>query len=582
MLKVDGNWAEFEEEIATEAHQFTETEADTELTLLHHIHPQVTAEENTYLKNMSDAEEIKRVVFELNGDGACGPDGFTGHFYQSCWEIIGADLVGFVKGRNISENVLLAQEIIIDIEKRGKPANVVIKLDMAKAYDRVNWKFLVQVLEQMGFDANVMDMIWRVVANKWYSILINGQSHGFFHSTRGVKQGDPLSLTLFILAAEVLSRALNHLFYNPDFKSFGRPKWSENLNHLAYADDTIIFAAADRQSLKLIVGVVEEAIGLARGQFPVMTKNTLWSNFMWNKYYKRYRPQVVKWKGGSQVWKMMLQARDNIDQKIWWEPMCGQASLWFDNWTQLGTLYDIIPTNQDLDPTLDEVNQLTLNGRGNENMMLELFNNEVCEHVQKALGDYQVSEERDMPWWVSNPKGKFSVGSAWEILRNRNDPQEGIMNIWEKGIPFKVSFLVWRIWPQRIPIGEVRIRNRIIDSTLCGCCENNAQESFNHLFFFCPDANFLWRWFRGAAGLQGSFIQLRQTIYRWWNEECVTKARPLYKAVPASIMWQLWKKRNVVKHGGKMSKHSTMMEVNRNIYLIALYKYPWLTGMPKT
>jgi len=93
-----------------------------------------------------------------------------------------------VKGRNISENVLLAQEIIGDIGKRGKPANVVIKLDMAKAYDRVNWRFLVRVLEKMGFDANVVDLIWRLVANNWYSILINGKAHGFFHSTRGVNK----------------------------------------------------------------------------------------------------------------------------------------------------------------------------------------------------------------------------------------------------------------------------------------------------------------------------------------------------------------------------------------------------------
>lgn len=77
------------------------------------------------------------------------------------------------------------------------------------------------------------------MANNWYSILINGQAYGFFHSIRGVKQGDPLSLTLFILTAEVLSKALNNLFVHNDFKSFGMPKWSENLNHFVYVDDTI-------------------------------------------------------------------------------------------------------------------------------------------------------------------------------------------------------------------------------------------------------------------------------------------------------------------------------------------------------
>ncbi|XP_059315792.1 secreted RxLR effector protein 78-like [Lycium ferocissimum] len=153
--------------------------------------------------------------------------------------LISANQSGFVKGRCIIENVLLTQEVVSDIRLRGKPANVVLKLDMAKAYDRVSWDFLARVLRKMGFAEVFIDMIWRLIANNWYSVLFNGQASGFFHSTRGVKQGDPLSPALFILFAEVLSRALNSLFEDNGFRSYGMPKWSANLNHLAYADDTI-------------------------------------------------------------------------------------------------------------------------------------------------------------------------------------------------------------------------------------------------------------------------------------------------------------------------------------------------------
>lgn len=86
-------------------------------------------------------------------------------------------------------------------------------------------------------------------------MLINGQSHGFFHSTRWVKQGDPLSPALFILPAEVLSRALNSLFEDDLFQGFWMPKWSANINHLAYADDTIIFASTNRYSLGKIMSI---------------------------------------------------------------------------------------------------------------------------------------------------------------------------------------------------------------------------------------------------------------------------------------------------------------------------------------
>jgi len=133
-----------------------------------------------------------------------------------------------------------------------------IKLDMSKAYDRVNWRFLIKVMEKMGFNSFVTDKVWRLVANNWYSVLINGQAYGFFHSSRGVKQGDPLSPALFILAAEVLSRALNNLFHNQDFTRYGMPKWSDDINHLAYADDTVIFVSAEKKSLDLVM----ERLGL--------------------------------------------------------------------------------------------------------------------------------------------------------------------------------------------------------------------------------------------------------------------------------------------------------------------------------
>lgn len=110
----------------------------------------------------------------------------------------------------------------------------------------------------MGFSNEVVDIIKRLIANNWYSIMLNGQCHGFFHSTRGVKQGDPLSPTLFIILDDVLSRVLNSLFEEGQFVGYGLPKWSYNLNHLAYANDTIIFASAQKYSLERIMSTLQE------------------------------------------------------------------------------------------------------------------------------------------------------------------------------------------------------------------------------------------------------------------------------------------------------------------------------------
>ena len=64
---------------------------------------------------------------------------------------------GFVKARSIIENVLVTQEIVTNIKKRGKPTNVVIKLDLSKAYDRVSWFFIMKVLRKMWFSNDFVD-----------------------------------------------------------------------------------------------------------------------------------------------------------------------------------------------------------------------------------------------------------------------------------------------------------------------------------------------------------------------------------------------------------------------------------------
>lgn len=125
--------------------------------------------------------------------------------------IISSNQSRFVKGRCIIKIALLTQEIVTSIKKRGKSVNVILKLDMTVAYDRVSWLYLTKVLWKNEI---FIDLIWRLLTNNWYSILINDQSHGSFHSSRGVKQGDSLFPALFTLASKTLSRALNALLYD--------------------------------------------------------------------------------------------------------------------------------------------------------------------------------------------------------------------------------------------------------------------------------------------------------------------------------------------------------------------------------
>lgn len=86
--------------------------------------------------------------------------------------------------------------------------------------------------------------------------MINGQAHDFIQSSRDLKKEDSLSPTLFIIVAEVLSRGLNSLHKDPTFKGYGLLKWSPEVNHLSYADDTILFCSGDRVSIIKMMSIL--------------------------------------------------------------------------------------------------------------------------------------------------------------------------------------------------------------------------------------------------------------------------------------------------------------------------------------
>lgn len=114
------------------------------------------------------------------------------------------------------------------------------------------------------------------------------------------------------------------------------------------------------------------------------------------------------------------------------------------------------------------------------------------------------------------------------------------------------------------------------------CCDTLSHETFGHLFFVCPIAIRLWTSYAAVAGLQGLFLNLKDTIIKWWKTQCVDKLKPLYRVVPAFILWQIWKRRNNLKHDCQMSVYCMEMEINRNIHCLAISRYPWLRNLPTT
>ncbi|XP_060190319.1 uncharacterized protein LOC132619425 [Lycium barbarum] len=448
-----GTWLDTEEEIAQEAirffsDQFKEENIPTDFSMLDKIPKMVTEEQNQQLYEMPDEVEVKRVVFGLNGDSAGGPDGFTGRFFQACWEIIANDLV------NIVRSFFCGHELP---RIRGKPANVVIKFDMAKAYDRISWLFLTKVLRRMGFGEFTIDMVFRVISNNWYSILINGQPHGFFKSSRGVKQGDPLSPTLFILAAECLSRALNALHTEADYKEYGMQKWSPYSMpiHLLSACDppSGVLAQIHRLFAKFFwsnsVGNsskhwetwttlchLQEEGGMgfrslqdiskalfAKLWWNMRTKQSLWRTFMSNKYLKKFHAVIAPSGLGTYVWKKMIKHRDEMEHEIWWK----------------------LQQDFECDPTIILVKETAEVGQWDEQLLRRILPENLADHIVQHINPPNEKDQADKAFWKLDSRGKFTVGDFgsssyhWMISSRNGDtnslPDAIVVNIQKWKIP---------------------------------------------------------------------------------------------------------------------------------------------------
>ncbi|KAL2904640.1 LINE-1 retrotransposable element ORF2 protein [Bienertia sinuspersici] len=147
---------------------------------------------------------------------------------------------------------MVCQELVRKYGRKNASPSCMIKLDLRKAYDTVEWKFIQEMIEVMGFPRIFIDWVLECVTTPKFSLVINGCPYGFFKSKRGLRQGDPLSPLLFVIGMEYLSRVLRHMTEDTQFKYHPRCR-GLILTHLCFANDLILRSKGDSYSIQKLL-----------------------------------------------------------------------------------------------------------------------------------------------------------------------------------------------------------------------------------------------------------------------------------------------------------------------------------------
>ncbi|KAL0711802.1 hypothetical protein Bca4012_018780 [Brassica carinata] len=421
----------------------------------------ITDSMNGRLTRPVSAEEIKQAAFSIKGSSAPGEDGLTGLFYQRFWHIVGHGLIEEIQGFfrssvmpagwnhtqislipkvqnpskiHISDNIIIAHEMVHGLRTVDRVAEgwMAIKTDMSKAYDRVEWNFIEVLLEKMGFDHSWIRWVMACVSSVSFSVLLNGDPHGYIKPERGIRQGDPLSPFLFILCAEALVGCLNSSEEAGRLHGIQLTASCPSIHHLLFADDSLLLCKANAVEASEIMACLK-MYGDASGQMI----NRLKSSVIFGSKVTEALKAEVKGILGSE-WNSVL-----VRQVIAEEDVA-----------------QVLETKVQL-ATSDKVRWgLSKNG---------VYDTKSGYKLIESLRNLQNPQSLTQP-----PLEK----QLWS-------------NLWKTKAPPKLKHFLWRINSGALAVkSQLRTRGINLDPT-CSVCGQNT-ETINHVLFHCNTAKEVW------------------------------------------------------------------------------------------
>ncbi|GJX47191.1 putative RNA-directed DNA polymerase [Tanacetum coccineum] len=236
--------------------------------------------------------------------------------------------IAFSKDRQITKGPLIINEVISWTKKvNGKL--MIFKVDFEKAFDSINWNFINDIIGQMGFGVKWRDCILCCLHSG--SILINGSPSKEFKLSKGLKQGDPLSPFLFIIAMEALHIAIMEAREKGVFTGAEIGKNKVEISHLQYANDALLLGEWSELNITILIRILR-CFQVSSGLKVNLNKSRLMGVGVKNDGVKRVA-RSIKCKNASLLFIYLGLPLGSSMRKInSWDPVVSKFHLKLAKW----------------------------------------------------------------------------------------------------------------------------------------------------------------------------------------------------------------------------------------------------------